>query len=155
MHKRLKIFSLLLLVSCSLSAQETKENTYGAYGSVGVSIGNSNEDTFQNTSYPSVEVGVTKENLSLGLAFGKSSFDFKNKSLNSYWYEIKFVPSTPMGSVDIYGIFGVGNYLDTNRYFIEYGGGVTGKLTNHLNYFVQASSWDGFWYVTPGVTFSL
>ena len=156
MKSRLRIFSMLLLVSsCSLMAQEEKESTYRAYGSVGVSIANNNDDTFQNNSYPSVEVGLMKENVSFGLVVGRSNLNFNQDAISNYWYEAKFMPSASMNSVDIYGILGIGNYINTNRYFIEYGAGFSGKLTNHLNYYVQASNWDGIYYVTPGILFLL
>ena len=123
---------------------------------VGLSMSNASESGFDNSSYPSIEVGIQKENLSLGLAVGRGNINFKNKDvIENYWYEIKAAPATNIGTFDLYGVFGVGNYVNTENIFVEYGVGFSGKFTNHLNYYLQTSNWDGVWYVTPGVSFYL
>ncbi len=158
-----KILVLLtLMISAFVSAQtiESKEESkIGYYGALGLSIGNSSDSDFQHTSYPSIEAGITKDNVTLGLAVGRSNLadfgkELKGSNINNYWYEAKGTASTPIGITNGYIVLGVGNYINTDTVFIEYGAGINYTLKK-ITYFVQASNWDRVWYNSVGVSFNL
>ena len=159
-----KILMIMVLMFTAFSYAQTSNDSIsvdkGFYAAAGLSIGNSNGSNFQSTSYPSVEVGFYRDNLSFGLVAGRSDLaafgqEFKGDNISKYWYEGKTAVSVPMSdSVSGYALFGVGNYVNTSRIFIEYGFGVSTKV-NRLTYFVQYSNWDGYNYVTPGISFNL
>lgn len=122
-----------------------------------LSIGNSGNSTFAATSYPSLEFGFMKGNWALGLVAGRGSNDFSTKDhISNYWWSIKNAVYFPVGKsdMDFYALFAVGNYMSTKTVFIEYGGGFSYMPTDHLGLFIQASNWDGLWYVTPGLSYS-
>lgn len=161
------IFLLSLMLTSTMFAQEaTKTETptskVSYYASVGLSIPNlqtkdANGDTstadFVDAAYPSVEFGVTKGSLSLGAIVGRGNLNFKEDAVRNYYYELKAAVSQPVGNASVYGLLGVGNYVDQNHVFIEYGAGI-GYAPSKLGVFVQASNWDGIWYVTPGLTYN-
>ena len=165
MRKIISIFALLLTVVTFAQEAPTVETTSSKvtyYASVGLSVtnlqtkdadGNTVTSDFEDASYPSVEFGVTKGNLSFGAVVGRGNLNFKNDDVSAYFYELKTSLSQPVGNANIYGLFGLGNYVDQNHIFIEYGAGLSYSPTK-LGYFVQASNWDGVWYVTPGLTYN-
>lgn len=125
------------------------------YVSTSLSISNSSESTFDNTSYASVEVGLCKGDVSLGLVLGRGNINFKSKDVvSNYWYEAKVTQSFPIGKLDGFVLMGIGNYIDTQKVFVEYGGGLSYK-PKKVTYFSQVSNWDGIWYVSPGIMFNL
>ena len=122
-----------------------------------LSVGNSSGSTFAETSYPSIEVGFMKGRWALGLVLGRGSNDFSSKDhISNYWWSIKNAVYFPIGKsdIDFYALFAIGNYMSTKNLFIEYGGGFSYMPTEHLGLFIQASNWDGYWYITPGISYS-
>jgi hypothetical protein len=148
---------IFAFASFAVRAQETDTSaSSGAdfYLSAGLSISNSYNNTFAYSSYPSIEAGFMKNNFSLGLVAGRSSLsDFRNDDVSNYWYELKAAIYFPIGKFSGYGLAGIGNYISTERIFIEYGAGFSYGFGS-FGTFVQASNWDGVWYVTPGVSYT-
>jgi len=134
------------------------------YVATGLSIGASNGavgNSFASASYASVEAGVMIENLMVGLVFGVNDLNSFG-SIQNYWYEGKVAYAIHVKIIDIYGVIGVGAYTTkqddgnggTKLVFLEYGGGVSKSFNNGLGVFLQATSWDGAMYVTPGLFYS-
>jgi len=154
------VFFVLATVSPERSHAEdisqpepTPSSKASLYGAAGLSIGNTGDATFAETSYPSLELGVMKGNRSLGLVLGRSNNDFDGEEeFSDYWWELKTAFSFPVGDVSGYALLGLGNYLATKRLFIEYGAGVSCSWDG-FSIFGQASNWDGSWYLTPGVMY--
>lgn len=154
------LIALALTFSTACMAQEadtTKSCGLDFYVAAGLSIGNTGAGTFAGTSYPSVEFGFMKGNWALGLVGGRGSNDFSTQDrASNYWWEIKNAVYFPIAKSDMsaYALFAVGNYISTKTVFIEYGAGFSYMPTDHLGLFIQASNWDGLWYVTPGLSYS-
>jgi hypothetical protein len=111
------------------------------YIGAGLSMANSKGQAFDVTSYPSIEFGITRSNLSYGLVLGRGNLIGLAQSgdvLSNYFYEVKVSPSFPIGIVNANIILGVGSYFITsNAMFIEYGIGVSksyGNLTYGVSY---------------------
>lgn len=137
--------------SCCSKKEETK---LSYYMSAGLSISNTFDTTFSYSSYPSIEFGGMYENLGVGLVLGRANLSgFNSDRLENYWYEIKTSASKSIGVVSGYALFGVGNYISTKRVFIEYGAGIS-YVAGSFGVFTQASNWDGYWYVTPGIVYN-
>lgn len=115
------------------------------YFGTGVSIGNG--ENFKSGSYPSVEIGISKNFYSVGLVLGKSSFE---KGSSQFW-EIKSAVNKSLGSFNGYLLYGVGSYFGTDKVFIEYGAGVSFP-TRPFDLFLQASNWDRGNYVSFGIS---
>lgn len=149
--------NLLVVLMCmwavSTFAQDSTKCNVGKYVSWGVSL--SNNSDFNTGSYSSLEFGVVCHDVAFGLALGRGSLDgiFKNDNIRNYFYEVKVVPSFPIGKV--YGniIMGVGSYIDTKHNFIEYGLGVS-YTHNKIGYGVSYTNWDGVDYVTPSISYN-
>jgi hypothetical protein len=133
------------------------DNEAEFYAAAGLSIGNSGGSDFASTSYPSIEFGMMKGQWAIGLVGGRSSNDYSHADVASnYWWSIKnavYFP-VPNSDIDLYALFAVGNYVSTKTVFIEYGGGFSYMPTDHLGVFIQASNWDNYWYITPGISYS-
>ncbi len=135
----------------------SKDSTSGVdlYVSVGLSISNNGDTTFAYTSYPSIEFGVMKNNFSLGLVVGRGNFvrtggvDY----FSNYWTEVKAAVYVPVGNFNAYGLLGLGSYFEDRGIFVEYGAGFSYSF-NKLGVFAQASNWDGFFYITPGFSYT-
>lgn len=150
------LLTLSLFLTILTQAQDTvKVNKLNPYISLGLSITNSND--FLYSSYPSIEIGLTGKHISGGLILGRGSLKGmgeKTDVITNYFYEIKSAYSLSITkSISGYGLFGIGNYANTNHIFIEYGGGFSYSI-NKFSYSLQASNWDGLWYVTPCLTFN-
>lgn len=146
------ILTLVLLVATS--ATSFGQNKINYYASAGLSISNTGDTTFSYASYPSIEFGGMYDNIGVGLVVGRSNLSgFKSDVISNYWYEVKTSACKTVGSVSVYGLFGVGNYISTKRVFIEYGAGIS-YTAGSFGFFTQASNWDGYWYVTPGITYN-
>ena len=120
------------------------------------SLSMSNTSDFRNGSYFSLETGVCKDNVALGVVLGRGylSGAFKNGDKSSnYFYETKASGSFPLGKLNGVLFFGVGGYFNTSHTFIEYGTGFYYQI-NHLSYGVSYSNWDGVNYVTPNITYN-
>jgi hypothetical protein len=149
--KNMKKILLVLMVAAGITA--SAQSTTSNYVAVGVSMTNAKGDTFSNTSYPSLEVGMTKaygtHSVSYGVAAGFNSF-----SDGHTWVEAKVTPSVPLGPFNGNVIFGVGTFFEKNTSFVEYGFGMSktckGGFTTGLSY----SNWAGTNYVTPSVSYS-
>lgn len=137
----------------TLTAQEEPAKP-SVYISAGLSVSNTRDTTFSYASYPSVEVGIMKKNASLGLVLGRSNLSgFDSDRISNYWYELKGAIYLPLGNYNGYALLGIGNYMNTKQFFIEYGAGCCYSW-KHFGIFAQASNWDGTWYATPGVSYT-
>jgi hypothetical protein len=146
--------NLILVLFVAMSATLFGQNKINYYTSVGLSISNSGDTTFSYSSYPSIEFGGMYDNIGVGLVLGRSNLSgFRSDVISNYWYEIKTSVCKTVGSASVYGLFGVGNYMSTKRVFIEYGAGISYAYKS-FGFFTQASNWDGYWYVTPGLTYN-
>jgi hypothetical protein len=152
---KLLLTAILSVFTASLlHAQETERAKPDLYVSAGLSISNSYDTTFSYSSYPSLEVGLMKNNFSMGLVLGRSNLSgFRNDDISNYWYELKAALAFPVGKFNGYGLLGVGNYISTERIFVEYGAGFSYSF-KQWGVFSQVSNWDGVWYVTPGVSYT-
>lgn len=104
------------------------------------------------STYPSIEVGKSWDNLSAGLCVGSSNLLFDD----GYWWETKGAVSVPLGSASGYFLAGGGSFFDSSHVLIEYGCGVTKKFGDGpASWFLQATSWDGTPYVGIGTTITL
>jgi len=158
--KKVLLFAILL-VSTLTFAQSTQdggfveglESPITPYIAAGLSMSNGND--FQTTSYPSLEVGIMIENWSIGGVLGRNNLvSTSPEVIENYWWEVKTAFSHSLDFVSIYGLLGVGAYIDRDYgMFIEYGVGASKEFGN-FGMFAQASSWDGTWYVTPGFSYS-
>lgn len=155
-----KLFLVLFaFFALTVTAQEQTTtpttSSYAPYVSVGLSMSNSNGVSFNESSYPSVELGVTRNNVSIGVVLGRGQLRGIGKDtdvLSDYFYEFKVSPSFNLGTVTGNVILGVGSYFDTsNAMFIEYGVGVS-KSYGDLSYGLSYSNWNGVNYVTPSVS---
>jgi hypothetical protein len=155
------ILVLVALVGLTVSAQAQEKSTSKSthYLSIGYSIGNHQDGKhFDETSYPSIEYGVTRSDLSLGIAIGRGQtcgLAQAGDKLNDYYYEGRATQAFPITkSVSGNVVFGIGSYFKTDdKVFVEYGFGLTksyGKITYGLSY----SNWDSVNYVTPSVSLS-
>lgn len=143
----------------------TKSKKYVPYVAVGLSISsgntydmNDNAYSFEDSSFPSVEVGVTRENLSVGAVFGRgnlTNLGQKTDEISNYYWELKVVPSFPLGVVNVNLLFGGGSYFNgkNGSTFIEYGTGIT-YSRGDFSYGVTYSNWDGIDYITPSLSYS-
>ena len=157
--KKVILIALIMFASVGITNAQDTTSTSGVdfYAATGLSIGNSGSSTFASTSYPSVEFGFMKGNWALGLVAGRGSNDFSTADdISNYWWSIKNAAYFPVGDsdMDAFVLFAVGNYASTKTVFIEYGAGFSYMPTDHLGLFIQASNWDGFWYITPGLSYS-
>lgn len=147
-----------LFVSTLAIAQTSKEVTLTLtpYVSAGLSM---TDGEFETASYPTVELGTgLNKYLSVGVVFGRGNFDgiFENGDrMSDYFLEGKAQLTIPVGPVNVYGLFGAGNYLNNPHSFIEYGGGISKSITKRLSIFAQITNWDDVNYFTPGVTYAL
>jgi len=162
---------IALTISAQAQTDSTKVKTI-KYISVGLSINPTTNDSFEYSSYPSVEVGITRNDVSYGVVFGRGSLKGLGESqdnFTNYFYEFKMSPSVSLGFVNANLILGVGGYIngggqntgpdvdvediDTNSSFIEYGFGFS-KSYGNVSYGLSYSNWDGTNYVTPSVSYA-
>ena len=170
------------ITSDSTSVPTSKWSKYIALG-VSISNGNDygdnlNKTTFDEASYPSVEFGFSRENLSLSVVLGRGNFRglgnhnyisgyesnkdlpnygepiYTSDNFGKYYWEVKATPTFPLGVVNASIIFGAGSYFsnEVGNTFIEYGSGISytvGKFT----YGVCYTNWDGIDYITPNISY--
>lgn len=97
MKKITSLFAVLLIVLTNAFAQTDSVKTK-LYTAIGISIGHvdpsdASIDNFNKASYPSLEIGLSRKNLSLGAVFG-----FENLLVSSQtrgFYELKTSISQP------------------------------------------------------------
>lgn len=164
----------------SVTADSTAVDTTAApkvkwskYVAVGLSISNGNDygdnantTTFDEATYPSLEFGFSRENLSLGFVLGRtnlrgigqSSYNLgeDTDNLAKYYWEVKATPSFSLGIVNASIIFGAGSYFSNEKgnTFIEYGSGIS-YTVNKFTYGVCYTNWDGIDYITPNISYCL
>lgn len=147
------ILLALVCLSTAVSAQsDSTKSKISAYASYSVSLSNGND--FKTASFSSIEGGIMKENVGLGLIFCRGNLNGVGKegdNITNYFYEAKISSSFPMGVLSGSVMFGYGGYINTKHNFIEYGGGIC-YTKGMLGYGVMASNWDGTMYVTPSIT---
>lgn len=176
-----KILSLAILLISTVTFSQKKQTAvvsstqadstqvtskkFVPYVAVGVSISsgntydtNDNAYSFEDSSYPSLEFGVSRENVAVGVVFGRGNFTKlgdKTDELSNYYWELKIVPSFPLGAVNANLIFGGGSYFTgkNGSTFIEYGSGISYSVGN-VTYGVTYSNWDGIDYITPSLSYS-
>lgn len=161
MKKLLTLTAFIITINASaqklhnktkVHASPTITNKWGKYISLDVSI--SNGDTISLATYPSIEFGLSKENISLGLALGRNNFRFSDRDeIGRYYWEVKATASEQFGGVKGFILFGLGNYFTTGHVFIEYGSGILKSIKN-TDFFIQVSNFDGVDYISLGVTFN-
>ncbi len=127
--------------------------TMFGYISLGLSLSNGTD--FKNSSYSSIEGGIMRENVTLGLIFGRGSLSGigNGDAISNYFYEVKTTASYPIGIVSGNILLGYGGYFNTTHMFIEYGVGITYNK-GRMGYGLTYSNWDGVNYITPGITFN-
>jgi hypothetical protein len=156
MKKLIYVLFAFIALTVSAQAQETKCSKTTKYVAVGLSMA-SFDETFAENSFPSVEVGFTRNDVSYGVAFGRASLRGLGNSedvLQNYFYELKMVPSLSLGYFNANLILGVGGYVNQgNRHFVEYGAGLS-KTFGNVSYGLSYSNWDGVDYVTPSVSYA-
>jgi len=125
--------------------------SFGWYAAAGLSL--SSGDGFSNIAYPSLEVGVSKNNMSYGLNFGRRDLvDVgEEENLDNYYVEAKASASWPLGDVKTFVMGGFGAVLDSDHYLIEYGTGLIWSCTKKTDFVMQLSNWDRTDYVSIGV----
>ncbi len=157
MKKIIYLISAFLITANSFAQSDSTKSKISYYTSVGISISNVNKNdentnSFNKASYPSLEIGLMRNNVSLGAVFG-----FENLLVSSStrkFYELKTAIYRPVGQCTIYGLFGVGAYFEKNlNSFIEYGSGFS-YAPKKVGYFVQYSSWAGTNYVSTGIVYN-
>lgn len=122
------------------------------YASIGVSVTNSND--FKYSSYPSIELGVMRKNMSYGLVIGRGSLlgiCKPNDMIENYYFEAKTGAYFPIGEVTGSLIFGYGEFFNTRNNFIEYGVGAS-ITQGKMGYGITYSNWNGVNYLTPAIT---
>lgn len=156
--KKQLILALILISTSILSAQtdSTKTKTT-AYAAIGLSIGHTdpsdvNIDNFNKSSYPSVEIGLMRKNVSLGAVIGSENI-FASSTTRGF-YELKTAVYHPIGVCSGYLLFGVGAYMESSfNNFIEYGVGIS-YAPKKFGYFVQYSNWARTNYVSVGLCYN-
>ena len=159
-----------IATSASAQSQTTVDTTatskWSKYVGINLSISNGNDygdnantTSFDMASYPSVEFGFSRENISLGAVIGRGSLrglGTNEDKFSNYYWEVKAVPSFPLGVVNASLIFGAGSYFnnDKGNTFIEYGTGIS-YTVNKFTYGVCYSNWDGIDYITPNISYCL
>lgn len=151
------ILVLVALIGLTVSAQTDSTSVKTSkYVAVGLSISKF-DNTIGDTAYPSVEVGVTRNDVSYGIVFGRASlkgFASSEDSTSNYFYEVKVSPSVSLGYLNGNLVLGLGGYINQQgRTFTEFGAGVS-KTFGVLTYGLSYTNWDKVNYVTPSVALS-
>jgi hypothetical protein len=150
---------IALTISVQAQTDSTKVKTI-KYISVGLSLANSAGQSFNETTYASVEYGIVSKGVAYGLSLGRGQLqgdittNTTSQDLRNYFWEIRVQPAFPLGSVTGSVILGAGSFFgSSDAGFIEYGLGVT-KSYGDLSYGLTYSNWNGFDYVTPSVSYA-
>ena len=156
---------IILIAACMIAAvtsiaqtDSTKKNKLIYYASLGISISNvnpndANNNNFNKAAFPSLEIGVSKRNISLGAVVGYENL-WATRTTRGF-YELKTACSHKIiGDCNGYILFGVGAYFENSFHnFVEYGFGFT-YSPNKFGYFVQYSNWAASNYVSVGLSYS-
>lgn len=151
------VLAICLTANAALSQTDSSKTKTTAYAAVGISIGHSdpsdvNIDNFNKASYPSLEIGLMRKNISLGAIVGAENI-FAASTTRGF-YELKTAVYHPIGACSGYLLFGVGAYMeDKFNNFIEYGAGIS-YCPKKFGYFVQYSNWARTNYVSVGLSYN-
>lgn len=157
MKKIIALLAVVLITTNSFAQADSTKTKLKPYASIGLSIGHvdpndANIDNFNKASYPSIELGVMGENVSLGAVVGVENI-FASSTTRGF-YELKTAISKPIGKCSGYALFGVGAFMESGfNNFIEYGAGFS-YMPNKVGYFAQYSNWARTNYVSVGLTFA-
>ena len=159
MKKTITLIAAMLIMATTFGQTDsTKKSKLIYYASIGISISNvnpndANTDKFNKASYPSLEIGVTKKNISVGAVFGYENI-WATSSTRGF-YELKTSCShNIIGDCNGYILFGVGSYFEHSFHnFIEYGFGFS-YSPKKLGYSIQYSNWANSNYVSIGLGYS-
>jgi hypothetical protein len=165
MKKIFTMIVLFLLSTTTMFAQTQKQKKEDLknfnpkyYLSVGTMVSTANTDNYKDFKYnscPTIGAGMYFDNISVGVNLGRGNFaDFDKDNIENYWYEANATLSANNKRFDPYILFGVGNYVNRNAAFVEYGIGTTVKF-KRVNISVQTTNWDKVWYITPAITYNL
>lgn len=150
----------------TIDSTKVSNSKWSKYIALGVSISNgndygdnSNKYAFQESAYPNIEFGFTRENLSLSGVIGRKNFKSLGNyvdGIKNYYWEVKATPTFPLGVVNASIIFGVGTYFnnEVGNGFIEYGSGIS-YTVNKFTYGICYTNWDGIDYITPNILYRL
>lgn len=144
--------ALLVITSLSAMAQDSSKVKY--YASAGLSVTNSSN--FKEASYASIEGGIVKNNMQLGLSLGRGSLAGIMTSgdvASNYYYEVRLSPGFPMGLMSGNLIFGYGGFFDSHTMFVEYGVGVSYSIKK-VAISASFSNWNNVNYIAPGIAYS-
>jgi hypothetical protein len=124
------------------------------YASASLSV--SSGDGFSDIAYPSIEVGVSKNNISYGLNVGRRDLanHGEREYPSNYYIEGKAAATWPLGDVKTFAMGGFGVVPDTDHYLIEYGTGLIWS-TDWVDLIMQISNWDRTDYLSIGVSRNL
>lgn len=157
MKKIITLIAICLLTVNSFSQSDSSKTKTSYYAALGISVGHvdpndANIDNFNKASFPSLEIGLMRKNISLGAIVGTENV-FASSTTRGF-YELKTAVYQPIGACSGYLLFGVGAYME-NKFnnFIEYGVGVT-YCPKKLGYFVQYSNWARTNYVSLGLSYN-
>lgn len=152
MKKIILGFLLSIFVIGTSHSQETASDA-GMY--VSGSLSTSTGDSFETSTYPSLELGLFKKNFSFGAVAGRSNLDFSIKDdSKNYYLEGKTAATTQIGAIKGFVMFGYGMYINTSHGFIEYGGGIIHSI-KQVDVSVQVSNFDRINYVSLGLTYNI
>jgi len=146
------VFLVMCMWSLGTFAQDGCETS--KYVSLGLSMGNGGE--FLTNSYNSLEFGIVKHDVALGLSLGRGNFKGMFRSddvIENYFYELRVTPSFPLGYFNVNAIFGLGAYFNTPNSFIEYGIGFSQSYKS-IGYGISFSNWDGVNYISPCISYN-
>ena len=155
MKKITTLFAVLLITASSFAQSDSTKTKTSFYSSIELSIGHvdpsdASIDNFNKASYPSLEIGMTRKSVSLGVVVGCENMFVSSGSRG--FYELKTAVSRPIGECSAYVLFGVGAYMESSfNNFLEYGAGFS-YMPGKLGYFVQYSNWARTNYISVGAT---
>lgn len=149
--------AICLTATVALSQTDSTKSKTSYYASIGMSIGHvdpndANIDNFNKASFPSLEIGLMRKNISLGAVVGTENV-FASSTTRGF-YELKTAVYQPIGACSGYVLFGAGAYMENGfNNFIEYGAGVS-YCPKKFGYFVQYSNWARTNYVSVGLSYN-
>lgn len=145
-------FSMNAYAQTSTPEPKAKSLDCYAAGSLSMSTGND----FKMSSYPSLELGISRGNTAFGFNSGRSNLGkspYAGENIKNYYGEAKVMVYFPIGSIKGYVIGGLGAYYNSNHSFIEYGGGVV-RSVGKIDLMLQVSNWDQIVYLSPGIAYN-
>ncbi|MEC8425441.1 MAG: hypothetical protein VX000_16765 [Myxococcota bacterium] len=155
MPNPMPLLGILLASAPARAETEADAPRTSAYVAAGLSLSNTGSATIGASSFLSTEFGACRDAGCLALVTGRTDNDYSGPfQLDDHWLEARASLQAPLGDFSGYGLLGVGNYLSTDRLFIEYGAGMR-HTWDDLSVFAHASNRDGVWYLTPGLMLTL